>query len=128
MPYSEAQRAWRLVHREETREKDRVYYQMRKASEEGYKKQKACVRRYQQKLRAKVLAQYDNFCVWCGVCDVRVLQLDHIQGGGHKEWLELGSRGIYKRAVAFPAEYQLLCANCNWIKRAENAALRRASS
>ena len=63
----------------------------------------------------------------CPISDHRVLQFDHVKGGGRPEQLDMGSGGIkrlryYKRiaegAKQGETKYQLLCANCNWMKRA----------
>jgi len=62
-------------------------------------------------------------CIACGCDDLRVLQIDHIEGGGNKELRQLGPRRLYKKIVEDPfrkERYQVLCANCNWIKRHEN--------
>jgi hypothetical protein len=51
------------------------------------------------------------------------LQVDHINGGGQKELREFRKHGntaydaILKKVKAGSKDYQLLCANCNWIKR-----------
>ena len=58
-------------------------------------------------------------CVRCGFADARALQVDHINGGGTEERRHLSQKKVYARVYAHPNEYQLLCANCNWIKRAE---------
>jgi len=57
----------------------------------------------------------------CGFSDWRALQIDHVNGGGVKHHREL-----YRNIVKFyadirknPKKYQVLCANCNWIKRYE---------
>jgi hypothetical protein len=48
------------------------------------------------------------------------LQLDHVNGGGKAERRLMGVDRIYRKALKdFEATYQLLCANCNWIKRFE---------
>lgn len=75
--------------------------------------------------RLEVRVLYGSKCGHCGFTDPRALQLDHIHGGGVKENKALGTRGIYQRALKYPDEYQLLCANCNWIKRVENKEYRR---
>ena len=64
-------------------------------------------------------------CVRCGFSDPRALQIDHINGGGSKERKERGFNGNFHRHVLKSFinkenKYQLLCANCNWIKRVEN--------
>jgi hypothetical protein len=56
--------------------------------------------------------------------DIRALQIDHVNGNGKKD---IGSkcRTTYYRKVLEQIkngskDYQLLCANCNWIKRITN--------
>ncbi len=73
-----------------------------------------------ERLRQAVLAFYGNKCSRCSFNDSRALQLDHIFGGGTKEHCLHGTDTTYNRALKFSHEYQLLCANCNWIKRVEN--------
>ena len=48
--------------------------------------------------------------------DLRCLQIDHVNGGGNKEH-KLGPNSLYRKILKDPTGYQLLCANCNWIKR-----------
>ena len=71
--------------------------------------------------RAEALRVLGNKCVRCGISDYRVLQVDHINGGGVK-FAKLGQTGytLYIDVVRNPSKYQCLCANCNWIKRYEN--------
>lgn len=62
-------------------------------------------------------------CCRCGFADRRALQIDHVNGGGKSELLKYGggSSTYLKKVLSAPAGiYQLLCANCNWIKRWEN--------
>jgi hypothetical protein len=56
-------------------------------------------------------------CSICGFNDIRALQIDHINGGGVKQ-----GRSYYKHIndPDIKLKLQVLCANCNWIKRAEN--------
>jgi hypothetical protein len=77
----------------------------------------------QRKLRLKILEKYGGRCVRCGFSDSRALHLDHVQSGGQKELR--GGRGggmsyYYKVLKDITGKYQLLCANCNAIKRFEN--------
>ena len=72
-----------------------------------------------QKLRRLVLFVLGRKCRRCGFSDERALQIDHIAGNGCKE-RALGSYRLYRRVLAHKKDYQLLCANCNWIKRFEN--------
>lgn len=53
--------------------------------------------------------------------DVRCLTIDHINGGGtkHRKSLGLSRFNFWLRNHGFPEGYQVLCWNCNWIKRME---------
>ena len=77
------------------------------------------VRRYRQKLRDGVFEKLGGECNYCGFSDYRALQVDHVNGGGVKEQNRIGHSGILRkiRDLEDCGEYQLLCANCNWIKR-----------
>lgn len=63
-------------------------------------------------------------CIRCGFSDYRALQVDHINGGGRKDYQtkrELKSpKGYIEHVKKDIALYQVLCANCNWIKKCEN--------
>src|SRR6266404_9630328 len=63
-----------------------------------------------------------NKCIKCGWTDRRALQIDHIEAIGDAQRRKLNHRGriLYREVKANPIKYQLLCANCNWIKRHEN--------
>lgn len=64
------------------------------------------------------------FCKRCGFDDIRALQIDHIHGGGYKEHQAIGADAIKRKIINNPEQavkdYQVLCANCNWIKKSEN--------
>lgn len=71
-------------------------------------------------LRTKLLKTFGNKCSVCGFASSDCLQLDHIHGDGTKERKLLGHSRMYTYAINNPKNYQLLCANCNWIKRHKN--------
>jgi len=84
-------------------------------------------KKYRDNNRRIVLEHFNNECVSCGYNkDVRALQIDHINGGGSKERKNIGNSAHYYLKVIESLnnntsnEYQILCANCNWIKRFEN--------
>ncbi len=54
----------------------------------------------------------------CGFSDVRALQFDHVKGRPGTKRL-IGS-GLFRDIERHPDKYQVLCSNCNWIKRDEN--------
>lgn len=75
--------------------------------------------------RQTVLEHYcegDIRCVKCGFTDVRALTLDHVNGGGNQHRKELKGASIYRWIVNhnFPEGFQILCMNCQFIKKAEN--------
>ena len=80
-------------------------------------------------LKQQIFNHYGNQCTRCSFTDPRALQIDHINGGGLAERRSKGSNGIsrLKRVLQNPAQYQLLCANCNWIKRVENREYEHAA-
>jgi hypothetical protein len=57
-----------------------------------------------------------------GMADPRALQFDHVDGGGRARQ-RAGENGyrIIQAILAGSTEFQLLCANCNWIKKFELA-------
>jgi len=71
-------------------------------------------------LREMVMHQLGSRCAVCGITDRRVLQIDHVYGGGSEERRNIGPRGIYIKILESNGYgYQILCANCNTIKRYE---------
>mgnify|MGYP001615616281 CR=1 FL=1 len=102
----------------------------RKYYHDGHqRKYNIVTKKYHDNLRTYALNQLsvDNNlkCIRCGFSDRRALQIDHVNGGGLKEFRKLGVFRILKQIIAMPKEeaisrYQILCANCNWIKKSEN--------
>lgn len=69
--------------------------------------------------RERALKKLGLKCVKCGDKRIDVLQIDHINNNGYVERKRLTQNGIYTRVFFYPEDYQLLCANCNWLKRSE---------
>ena len=90
------------------------------------KKQLERARAWRAKLRLEVLIHYSGtnppYCRQCGIDDMDVLCIDHINGGGneHRRRLRLGTKPFlyWLRATNYPEGYQVLCANCNVKKEA----------
>jgi len=76
-------------------------------------------REQRRQLRQKAFDLLGRLCIRCGFSDERALQVDHINGGGTEEARRLGPWKLAKRIIEHPEDYQILCANCNWIKRHE---------
>lgn len=59
-------------------------------------------------------------CVRCGFADWRALQIDHVNGGGAADRQKGRAQShIDRRVRANPTLFQVLCANCNSIKRVD---------
>lgn len=83
-----------------------------------------CARKTRRKARINIINILGGKCIRCGYSDYRALQIDHVNGDGSSERKLVTSRGWYsiveKSFLAGENRYQLLCANCNWIKKYEN--------
>lgn len=88
----------------------------RKANPEKYNKQS---RDAKSRIRKKLFDLYGDKCVLCEFADKRALTLDHKLNNGSQERKKLGERGVYMKAIKkySPDEYQILCMNCQFIKR-----------
>jgi hypothetical protein len=94
-------------------------------------KSKSEKQRYEYELIRKTLVELmGNCCSRCKFEDWRALQLDHVNGDGAEDRKINGKPSLrkYKEMISNPKlreHLQLLCANCNWIKRYENNENRR---
>ncbi len=75
-------------------------------------------------LRGAVVNRLGGKCVRCGADDIRLLQVDHIDGNSSADRKLRRSPYIMKLLglsdVELREKYQLLCVNCNWLKRWAN--------
>ncbi|KKM95042.1 hypothetical protein LCGC14_1192260 [marine sediment metagenome] len=73
--------------------------------------------------RVDIIMMLGGACSECGMDDLRCLQIDHVNAGGSKD-RQVNSYKAKAMARAWhgamAGKYQVLCANCNWIKRYEN--------
>lgn len=77
------------------------------------------------KVKFRIFELLGNKCILCGFENPAALQIDHINGNGARERQLYRTRGLrtYYRDIRRKIEtgdnsYQLLCANCNCIKKA----------
>jgi hypothetical protein len=85
-------------------------------------------KRWRDTCRDTLFAFFGNKCARCGFSDWRALQLDHVNGGGRQDpaykhgRVRANALQLLKRSPDEARQkFQLLCANCNWIKRYENS-------
>jgi len=100
--------------------KEELLQQRRRECTERYRRShresvRRKARRYYQKSKLKVIEMLGGKCCNCGNEDIRVLQVNHINGGGSED-NKLGN--FYRRIVngtRKTEDLELLCANCNII-------------
>ena len=88
------------------------------------KQQAACNRKKRRLNRTRLIQMYGGCCVHCGFSDIRALHIDHVNGGGTKERRAFSDLRAYYDHLLTSEEvgkYQVLCANCNAIKRIKNS-------
>ncbi len=97
-----AANAWNAANPEERRERDSAY-----------------AREWRARVRKSVIERFGGKCAECGFSDWRALQIDHINGGGNQERMLATSPHAYYKAIIASEDrrYQILCPNCNQIKR-----------
>jgi|SRR3990167_402204 len=87
-----------------------------KTIKERRKYDNARMKKYLQKLRAIIIEAYGGRCSCCGETEYHFLELNHVNGGGRQEQLNLGGpAAVWRKAKreGYPNIYNLLCANCN---------------
>jgi hypothetical protein len=111
------------------RNKEELKAKARVHGRNNYAKDRKRMKAYVRSIRQRAIAHFGGRCLRCGFADARALQLDHVNGGGSKEigpgYWKVGYVTYHLRAIAdTTGKYQLLCANCNWIKRYERGEHR----
>ncbi len=139
MPYTnieekrEHDRQYSVAYRKKHAEQQRKYYQEHRQEQRDYHKihyvthrdqHRATMRCYHEKAqrawKEKVFDLLGEVCARCGYADRRALQIDHIHGGGNNERKNISGFALFRQIIETGgAGYQVLCANCNWLKRSE---------
>ena|SRR3990167_3589144 len=91
-------------------------------------------KKHYAKSRIPLILSMGAECKNCRFNDIRALQIDHINGDGASERKEQRGSRLYtsmfklfkENSKEFAKRYQLLCANCNWIKRHEKNEFRKS--
>ena len=82
-------------------------------------------RQFYERRKIDVLKHYGQgrcACVKCGESRLACLSIDHIDGGGCRQRQITGSGNqlyLWLRKNDYPAGYQTLCMNCQYVKRYE---------
>jgi len=131
----EYNRNYYLTHKEEIikRKKDRKLANPEKIREQDrrsylkFREKPIAIRaKNTRKLRQEVILSLGGKCKKCNFFDWRALQIDHKEGEGREDRKRFTNQFAYWRyVIQNPIKYQLLCANCNWIKRYENEENRK---
>jgi hypothetical protein len=118
--YNESHKEQRSAYQKEYHKKHREEHRAR--CSEWYKKNKHLAKNREYEYRLLALDSIGGrVCSKCGFSDIRALQIDHINGGGTRHRAKsLSAISYYKYIRSHAEEFQVLCANCNWIKRYEN--------
>ena len=88
-----------------------------------YEQQQAVHATYRKRIKEAVYALLGKHCARCGFDDAHALQIDHVKGNGKMDRGSQSRITFHRSILANPDAqkiYQILCANCNWIKRYEN--------
>ena len=105
---------------DDVRAYQRAYYQ-KKRDEVLPRMREANLRSY-HKMKNEAVDRLGAVCSNCDHNDRRVLQIDHVNGGGGAERKRQGAATTLRRIRDFlrenpdQSEYQLLCANCHALK------------
>lgn len=96
----------------------------KKWARENREKSRDINRRYIHRLHDKVIDLLGGRCTRCGITDKRVLQVNHINGGGCKEFEKLGAAVFYNQILKGERninDLEARCSNCNIIYKWENS-------
>lgn len=78
-------------------------------------------RNYRRRLRQRAVEALGGKCIQCGFDNWRALNIDHVYGGGSRETKSNPIKPQHDVVAGQRLdEFQLLCANCNSIKRYTN--------
>lgn len=131
----EYNRQFNIRHKERIKEQKHKYYLAHKEEYRLYRLQYYPVHKEAYALQAKKvlkeakLAVFTHYaskkipsCICCGLTDIDILAIDHINGGGNAHRKQLGKLGGYAfyrwlQKNNYPEGYQVLCFNCNMKKR-----------
>ncbi|HEX9504140.1 MAG TPA: hypothetical protein VF974_07565 [Patescibacteria group bacterium] len=97
--------------------------------EEYKRKAREHDREYYYRIRNELYILLGDKCCKCGFKDRRAFQIDHVNGGGNSRKIRNRTgqgkiRHMLEHVRNGSKDYQLLCANCNVIKKWENHEIK----
>lgn len=111
------------------KERMKSYYKSRYKEESYSNKIKNTRIRILSEQKSFIFTNLGHVCCKCGFSDKRALQIDHINGDGYTSKIINKTGSMCRRTNYYEViesikknenRFQILCANCNWIKRVEN--------
>lgn len=88
---------------------------------ENPERNKAKSLEWQVMMKGKIFEKLGWACAHCGFSDRRALCVDHINGDGYKDRKTLSKSVYYRKVIEDKLGlYQILCCNCNQIKKLVN--------
>lgn len=103
---------WRSSNRDKARASTKNWKQANPDKNRDTKK------RYRDRKRKDAILVLGGACLSCGNSDPRVLEIDHVEGGGTAD-RKGGQIAILNKVISGEPGFQLLCANCHKIKTHE---------
>lgn len=87
----------------------------------AYKKARRAEQNRRERIaREEIIDALGGKCAECGFADRRALQVDHVRGNGAEHRRKENHNRYWRKILADldSGDYQVLCANCNWMKGA----------
>lgn len=107
------------IRKKKRKEYQKEYYK-RFPKEDWIRKGNKSRRNRRAKLRKEILEKLGNKCCLCSFDDKRILEIDHIYGGGNQEIKSFKNKNwnqylahVLKSIEKNEKKYRLLCPNCN---------------
>ena len=105
---------WRESNRDQANKTARKHYH------NSPRKHMDSCNRSRSKVRTDLIKEYGGKCCECGITDIDVLDIDHINNNGAEQRREgMYGYNLYRwlKKNHWPKDsFQLLCRNCNWKK------------
>lgn len=90
------------------------YMRKYRTTEKGRQSHNNCARNRWNRLRAKAIMKLGGKCVYCGCDDIKALELNHIYGGGYKDYGNCNCCRFYRDIIFGKwCDIEVTCKVCN---------------